>query len=346
MVAGHRSAEPGATVALRHLGLDPLLDLGLRLGEGTGAVLALPIVAGAVRVLHEVATFDSAGVSREMTTSTRSRCAGRPPRCSSSAAARSPPGGCRRCSTPARGVDARVAGADPGAARAGRRRAGRLGARAGSSRPMWTAPGWCRWRSTTRRRPRGSARPPRSARVFCVRADDRHAATAWTPAVTRHGPVTVAVLGGGDPRRAVAVRDAIASWLAATPAVAPPAPPAGRAARAGGAGRRRPGRPGADHRQGPPAARRGRRGGRRPAGRPGCSSTSCGPTSSWSTPSKIPYGPARGPGGDQPDPGRPGAGRAVRGPAQGRRPVRLRPRRRGGDRLRRGRRTGDRRARA
>jgi uroporphyrin-III C-methyltransferase/precorrin-2 dehydrogenase/sirohydrochlorin ferrochelatase len=51
-------------------------------------------------------------------------------------------------------------------------------------------------------------------RVFCVRADDRHAATAWTPAVTRHGPVTVAVLAGGDPRRAVAVRDAIREGLA------------------------------------------------------------------------------------------------------------------------------------
>jgi uroporphyrin-III C-methyltransferase / precorrin-2 dehydrogenase / sirohydrochlorin ferrochelatase len=55
-------------------------------------------------------------------------------------------------------------------------------------------------------------------RVFCVRADDRHAATAWTPAVTRHGPVTVAVLGGGDPRRAMAVRDAIRGFLAANPA--------------------------------------------------------------------------------------------------------------------------------
>ena len=43
----------------------PLLDLGMRLGEGTGAVLALPIVAGAVRVLHDVATFDSAGVSEK-----------------------------------------------------------------------------------------------------------------------------------------------------------------------------------------------------------------------------------------------------------------------------------------
>ncbi|MFC0532220.1 nicotinate-nucleotide--dimethylbenzimidazole phosphoribosyltransferase [Phytohabitans kaempferiae] len=65
MVAGHRSAEPGATLALAHLGLTPLIDLGLRLGEGTGAVLAVPIVASAVRVLHEVATFDSAGVSEK-----------------------------------------------------------------------------------------------------------------------------------------------------------------------------------------------------------------------------------------------------------------------------------------
>jgi uroporphyrin-III C-methyltransferase/precorrin-2 dehydrogenase/sirohydrochlorin ferrochelatase len=53
-----------------------------------------------------------------------------------------------------------------------------------------------------------------AARVFCVRADDRHAATAWTPAVTRHGPVTVAVLAGGDPRRAMAVRDGIRDRLA------------------------------------------------------------------------------------------------------------------------------------
>jgi uroporphyrin-III C-methyltransferase/precorrin-2 dehydrogenase/sirohydrochlorin ferrochelatase len=53
----------------------------------------------------------------------------------------------------------------------------------------------------------------RERRIFCVRADDRHAASAWTPAVTRHGPVTVAVLGGGDPKRAVAVRDSIREHL-------------------------------------------------------------------------------------------------------------------------------------
>ena len=65
LLAGHRSAEPGATVALTHLGLQPMVDLGMRLGEGTGALLAVPIVAGAVRVLHTVATFDSAGVSEK-----------------------------------------------------------------------------------------------------------------------------------------------------------------------------------------------------------------------------------------------------------------------------------------
>ncbi len=51
-------------------------------------------------------------------------------------------------------------------------------------------------------------------RIFCVRADDRFAATAWTPAVTRHGGVTVAVLSGGEPRRSMAVRDRIAGGLA------------------------------------------------------------------------------------------------------------------------------------
>jgi nicotinate-nucleotide--dimethylbenzimidazole phosphoribosyltransferase len=65
LLAGHLSTEPGARRALDALGLRPLLDLGLRLGEGSGAVLALPVVTAAARVLREVATFDSAGVSGE-----------------------------------------------------------------------------------------------------------------------------------------------------------------------------------------------------------------------------------------------------------------------------------------
>ncbi len=62
-IAGHRSPEPGATAALDHLGLEPVLDLGLRLGEGSGACLALPIVEAAARILGEMTTFDSAGVT-------------------------------------------------------------------------------------------------------------------------------------------------------------------------------------------------------------------------------------------------------------------------------------------
>jgi nicotinate-nucleotide--dimethylbenzimidazole phosphoribosyltransferase len=62
-VAGHRSAEPGHAVALKTLGLQPLVDLDLRLGEGTGAVLAYPILTCAVRALSEMATFESAGIS-------------------------------------------------------------------------------------------------------------------------------------------------------------------------------------------------------------------------------------------------------------------------------------------
>jgi nicotinate-nucleotide--dimethylbenzimidazole phosphoribosyltransferase len=62
-VAGHRSAEPGHAVALKTLGLQPLVDLDLRLGEGTGAVLAYPILTCAVRALGEMATFESAGIT-------------------------------------------------------------------------------------------------------------------------------------------------------------------------------------------------------------------------------------------------------------------------------------------
>src|SRR5690606_38724199 len=60
-IAGHRSVEPGHTAALAALGLRPLVDLDLRLGEGSGAVLAVPLVRAAVAVLTEMATFESAG---------------------------------------------------------------------------------------------------------------------------------------------------------------------------------------------------------------------------------------------------------------------------------------------
>jgi nicotinate-nucleotide--dimethylbenzimidazole phosphoribosyltransferase len=63
MIASHRSQELGHAAALHQLGLRPLLDLDLRLGEGTGALLALPLLDAAVRILNEMATFDEAGVS-------------------------------------------------------------------------------------------------------------------------------------------------------------------------------------------------------------------------------------------------------------------------------------------
>ena len=65
VIAGHRSIEPGASAVLGDLGLDPMVDLGLRLGEGTGAALALPLVEAAARVLAEMATFDQAGVTEK-----------------------------------------------------------------------------------------------------------------------------------------------------------------------------------------------------------------------------------------------------------------------------------------
>jgi nicotinate-nucleotide--dimethylbenzimidazole phosphoribosyltransferase len=63
MIAGTRSPEPGHELVLSALGLEPLLDLGLRLGEGSGAALALSVVRASVTILTEMATFDAAGVS-------------------------------------------------------------------------------------------------------------------------------------------------------------------------------------------------------------------------------------------------------------------------------------------
>jgi nicotinate-nucleotide--dimethylbenzimidazole phosphoribosyltransferase len=63
LIASHRSPEPGHSLALDDLGLEPLLDLGLRLGEGSGAALALPLVRSALAILADMATFEEAGVT-------------------------------------------------------------------------------------------------------------------------------------------------------------------------------------------------------------------------------------------------------------------------------------------
>ena len=61
--AGHCSEEPGHKAMLKHLGITPILDLGMRLGEGTGGALAMSIMEGAVCVFNEVLTFEEAGVA-------------------------------------------------------------------------------------------------------------------------------------------------------------------------------------------------------------------------------------------------------------------------------------------
>ncbi len=63
MIAAHRSPEPGHRLVLAELGIEPLFDLGLRLGEGSGAALALPVVRSAIALLNDMASFESAGVT-------------------------------------------------------------------------------------------------------------------------------------------------------------------------------------------------------------------------------------------------------------------------------------------
>jgi len=65
LIAAHRSAERGHQAALARMSLAPLLSLGMRLGEGTGAVLAMHLVDASCRILNEMATFASAGVSEK-----------------------------------------------------------------------------------------------------------------------------------------------------------------------------------------------------------------------------------------------------------------------------------------
>ena len=63
LIAAHRSPEPGHALVLDALGLEPLLDLELRLGEGSGAALALPLLRASIAILEEMATFADAGVT-------------------------------------------------------------------------------------------------------------------------------------------------------------------------------------------------------------------------------------------------------------------------------------------
>lgn len=65
LVAGHAGVEPGVRAALDHLGLVPVLDMDLRLGEGSGALAAVPTLRAAAAIMRDMATFESAGVARE-----------------------------------------------------------------------------------------------------------------------------------------------------------------------------------------------------------------------------------------------------------------------------------------
>ena len=177
-----------------------------------------------------------------------------------------------------------------------------------------------------------ASREAEDRRVWCVRADDAEAATAWTPATggseAHRRRAQPGETRAGPPR--CATRSSTACATAAS-RPAPPGPQPGR-----GPGRRRPRRPRADHRPRPAAARRGRRRRRRPA-RP--------PLPARRTPAarrghrrrEDPVRPVHGPGGHQQRADRARQGRQVRRPAQGRGPVRVRPRQRGAPGARRGR---------
>lgn len=66
LIFAHQSAEPGHIIALEHLNATPLLQLELRLGEGSGAALAIPLIRSAAAILNDMATFETAGVDREI----------------------------------------------------------------------------------------------------------------------------------------------------------------------------------------------------------------------------------------------------------------------------------------
>jgi len=65
LIAGHRSVEVAQKAALHHMKLEPVIDLNMRLGEGTGAALTMDIVDAACRIMREMASFEEAGVSKK-----------------------------------------------------------------------------------------------------------------------------------------------------------------------------------------------------------------------------------------------------------------------------------------
>ena len=66
MFAAHNSVEKGHAIILEKMGLKPILDLDLRLGEGTGAAIGMFIIEAGLKIYREMATFDEAGVSKEL----------------------------------------------------------------------------------------------------------------------------------------------------------------------------------------------------------------------------------------------------------------------------------------
>ena len=299
MVAGHRSAEPGATVALRPPRAWTRCSTSA-CGSARAPARCWPCRSSPAR----------SGCCTRWPRSTRRGS----PRSESSyplgAAARRPPGARRRRRRgrhpPGAGAAgrrrrrrARLPGAHPGPAGARRRRPAALASPpVRARRPGRVLAGAGRGRRPGWPPPQVSA-APRSAGSSASGPTTGTAATAWTPGghparpghrrgARRRRPAP----GRGGPgrdRRRTRRRDAAAGHAARRRRSAGAA--TGR--RAGGAGRRRTGRPGADHRQGAPAARRAPTSWSPTGWSPGCCWTSCAPTSSWSTPSKIPYGPSR-----------------------------------------------------
>ena len=220
------------------LGLSPLVDLGLRLGEGTGAA------AGAADRGQRRTGAARGGdvrlgrVSREVNPRpTRSACASTAGACSSSAAGRWRPGACRRCWPPARTCCSSPR-RSPRRCTTWPRRAGDWLRPRGSSRPMWTARGWCRSRWTTRRRPPGQRGRARSA------GSSAYAPTTGTPRPPgpRRSPGTGRSpwpsSAGGDPRRAAGRprRDRGVPARGRRSATAAPAPPPVGSSRSSAAG--------------------------------------------------------------------------------------------------------------